>query len=178
MVVDGLADHLTHSAPDTGFLHHGQMQRREIHRKGIRRTLRHTGMATLAGRAESMRNLGDSHSNLVNPADRQQCVRPTRSDAGEVFAQQTGRLIDEEHRGAVGRMYRDRAGQTGRDAIVALGTPFKKHFLPHRPRGAQPVRTSRRRSRHRRHTVRLFDELMRGSDGRKNRIFQEISPAV
>ena len=85
MVIDGLTDHFTHSTADTGLLLYGKIQGRNVHRKSIRWTLRDTGMAALAGRAESMRNRRASHSDLVDPLDRKERVGPTGCNARKVL---------------------------------------------------------------------------------------------
>lgn len=87
-------------------------------------------------------------------------------------------MIRKKNRGAVLRMCDDRARWTGRDAIIALCTPFKEQLFFHRTGRAQPINTRRCRRRLRWETIRLFDEFMRGPDRRDNRIFQEISPAI
>lgn len=87
-------------------------------------------------------------------------------------------MIRKKNRGTVLRMCDDRAGWTGRDAIIAPCTPFKKQLFSHRTRRTQPINTRRCRRRLRRETIGLFDELMRGSDRRDHRIFQEIPPAI
>src|SRR6185437_8959788 len=111
MVVDGLTDHLTHATPNTGFLRHGEMQRRHIHHKRVRWTLRHACIASLSRRTESIRNRRDSHVDLVDLDDWQERVCSTCCDAGKVFAEETGRLIGKKNGGVVLRMYDDRAGR-------------------------------------------------------------------
>lgn len=170
MVIDGLTHHFAHPTAHTGFLHHGKMQRRKVHRQSIRRALRHTGMAALPGRAESMRNRRDSHSDVIDPLDREERFRPTGGNARKVLTYQAWRLIDEEYGCPVLRMGRDRARWTGCDTIIALRTPFKKEVLVHSTRGTQPIITNRRWRYLRWRAFRLFDELLRRSHGRDNGI--------
>jgi len=135
-------------------------------------------MATLAGRAESIRNRRDSHSDLVDPLDRKERFCPTGCNARKILTEQAGRLIGENNGCPVLRMGHDRAWWTSRDTIIALRTTFKKERFVHCARGTQPVQTNRRRWRLRWNTVRLFDEFARGFEGRNNRVFQELSPAI
>ena len=178
MVIDGFTDHFTHSTANTGFLHHGKTQGRNVHGKGIRRTLRDTGMAALACRAESMRNCRHSHSDMVDPLDRKERVCLTRCNARKILTYQAGRLISEKHGCPVPGMGRDRAWWTGRDTIIALRTTFKEKRFFYCTRRAQPVHTDRQRQRLRWNTLSLFDEFARGFDGRNNGVFQEIPPTV
>lgn len=178
MIIDGLTDHFTHSTADTDFFHHRQMQGRKIRLKGTCRTLRHTGMATLAGRAESLRNRRDPHSDVVNPLDRKERFRSTGGNARQVLTEQTGRLIGEENGSPILRMGRDRTRRTSRDTIIALRTTLKKEIVSDCTRRTQPVHTNWKRRRRCWKTIRLLDEFVRGSDGRNNGIFQEIPPTV
>src|SRR6185437_11782517 len=120
-----------------------EMQRRHIHHKRVRWTLRHACMASLSRRTESIRNRRDSHVDLVDLDDWQERVCSTCCDAGKVFAEETGRLIGKKNGGVVLRMYDDRAGRTGRDAIIAFRTAFKEQLFSHRTRRTQPVNTRR-----------------------------------
>lgn len=74
-------------------------------------------------------------------------------------------MIGKKNRGPVLRMGDNRAGWTGRDAIIALCATFKKELFLNRTRGTQPINASRWRRRFRWKTIRLFDEFARGSDG-------------
>ena len=111
---------------------------------------------------------------LVDPHDRQERVCSACCNAGEVFAEETGRLIGKKNRGAVLGKCDDRARWTGRDAIIALCTPLKEQLFFHRTRGPQPVNTGRRRRRVRWKTIRVFDEFVRSLDGREDGIFQDV----
>ncbi len=147
MIIDGPADHLTHSAPNAGLRRNHQAQQFNVHRKRIRRTFRHTGLTALPRCTKSMRNGGDPHSNIPDPMNRHQRFRRAGSDTGKVFAQQTWRFIGENNRCAVIRVGDNRARWTGLDTVAAFRAALQKERVFDCTGRPQPISPGRRRGR-------------------------------
>jgi hypothetical protein len=134
-------------------------------------------MAALSCRAESLRNDGNAHANIADAIDRQQRVRCAGSDAGEVFAQQTGRLIGENNRETITRMRDNRARGTGLDAVTAFCTALQKERFIDSAGRPQPIGAERRRGL-RWSGISVFGKFLRRSGDRENRVLEEIAPSI
>ncbi len=98
MIVHGFTDMLTLATADATFGCHDNAQYVKIHREGLCRTLRHTGVAPLRRRAEPMRHRCEPHANVISPCDRHQCVGRTSGNARCVITDVTRNLVGENHR--------------------------------------------------------------------------------
>lgn len=70
-IIDRLANLLTHTTSDAPLWSHHQMKRVKIHREGLNRAFRHTGMTTLARRTHTVRHRCHTHPHVKTIGNRQ-----------------------------------------------------------------------------------------------------------
>ena len=85
-IIDRLANLLTHTTSDTPFRSHHQVECVKIHRKGLNRAFRYTGVAALSCRANTVRHRRQPHSHTKAIGNRQECLGRTSGDTGEIVA--------------------------------------------------------------------------------------------
>lgn len=126
MIVHRFTNGFANPAPDAGLGRNHESQRGEVHREGVRRAFRHASVTALPRRAQPVRDLRNTHADVVDAIDRHQRLRRARRDAGKILAQEARRSIGKDDRCAVLRMRDDGARQAGLNAIGAFRAALQK----------------------------------------------------
>lgn len=177
VIIDGMADMFALATADTSLSEYLKAQGRKIHRQGIHWALRDAGMTPLPGRAQSLRHLRHTESNIRHPVNRPQRVSRTGGNAGKIVTQKAGRLVCKNHRGAVTGMTNNRARIAGLDTVATFRATIQKHDFFYGPRRPKPIRPQYR-SRRLRHSIDVLGKLLcRLGDGHHG-VFQKIPPAI
>ena len=85
-IIDGLANLLAHSTSDTTLMSHHEIERVKIHRERLNGAFRHTGMTALACGADAMRHRRQPHTHVEIINNRQERLRRTGGDTGQIVA--------------------------------------------------------------------------------------------
>lgn len=177
MIIDCLANLLTHTTTDAPLWSHHQMKRMKIHREGLNRAFRHTGMTTLASRANTVRHRCHTHPHVKTIGNRQERLGRTSGNTGKIVAQFACDLIRKNDRRTVRHIAHDRSRRAYFNAIATACAPFKKHCLIDSTRGTQPV-CSHRRGRLLAGRVLMSCKFPRRLRHRHDGVFQEITTPV
>ncbi len=149
----------------------------KIHREGLNGTFRHTGVATLAGRTDTVRHCRHPHPHVKTIGHRQERLGRTGGNTGKIVAQFACDLVRKNDRRTVRHIAHDRPRRAGFNAIAATRAPLEKHRLIHSPRRTQPV-CSPGRGRLLARRVLMSRELPCGLRHRHDRVFEKITAPV
>ncbi len=134
-------------------------------------------MTPLPRRTDAMRNDGEAHSYLIGPSDREQRLRGTSRDAGDIVAEIARHLIRKNDRCSVLLVEGDRSVRTDLGAVAALRASLQEQCFVSGTGRTQPIR-AHRRSRLFRHDLLVFGKFLCRFGNRNDRILEEVSPAI
>ena len=167
------------SAPDAPVVEHVQPHGPKVHLQSMHRALRHTGVAPLTGRTESMGHRGQAHPDLRTIGNGEQGVGRAGLDAGGIVAQIARHLIGVDHRSAVSGMEADAAVGAGLGAILTARASLQKQRLFHGSGRSKKIRPRRCGGSHRlRLGIALFLEFVRRPSNGYDRVLEKLAAPV